>query len=124
MARTAKITPSVVVHRLDDRHFFAETAYVRGAEPRSPRRRATTRTRWLVFDDEGVPTIDSTGTEMLEQLIDQLTTMDIELTAARANGPLLDALEAAGLTERVGAANLYPSIEAAVAGCAARSAPT
>jgi MFS superfamily sulfate permease-like transporter len=121
--RSARITPGVVAYRLDDRLFFANAAYVR-ARILEAIDGATTRTRWLVFDAEGVATIDSTGTEMLEQLCDQLATMGIELAVARAKGPLLDALDAAGLTERIGAANLYSNIEAAVAACAQRSGPT
>jgi MFS superfamily sulfate permease-like transporter len=120
--RSAQITPGVVVYRLDDRLFFANAAYVR-ARIFEAIDGATTRTGWLVFDAEGVPTLDSTGTEMLEQLIDQLATMDIGLAVARAKGPLLDGLDAAGLTERIGTANLYPNVEAAVATCAARSEP-
>lgn len=115
--RSAQITPGVVAYRLDDRLFFANATYVR-ARILEAIDGATTRTRWLVFDAEGVPTIDATGTEMLEQLIDQLATMDIELAVARAKGPLLDALDATGLTDRIGAANLFPNIEAAVAACA------
>lgn len=120
--RSAQITPGVVAYRLDDRLFFANAAYVR-ARILEAIDGATTRTRWLVFDAEGVPTVDSTGTEMLEQLIDQLGTMGIELAVARAKGPLLDALDATGLTERIGIENLYPNIEAAVAACAARPGP-
>jgi high affinity sulfate transporter 1 len=120
---SAQITPAVVVYRLDDRLFFANAAYVR-ARILEALNGATTRTRWLVFDAEGVSIVDSTGTEMLEQLIDQLATMGIELAVARAKQPLLDALEAAGLTDRIGAANLYPNVEAAVLSCAQRTEPT
>jgi high affinity sulfate transporter 1 len=119
---SAQITPAVVVYRLDDRLFFANAAYVR-ARILEALIGATTRTRWLVFDAEGVSTVDSTGTEMLEQLIDQLATMGTELAVARAKGPLLEALEAAGLTDRIGATNLYPNIEAAVVACARKTEP-
>jgi MFS superfamily sulfate permease-like transporter len=119
---SAQITPAVVVYRLDDRLFFANAAYVR-ARILEALNGATTRTRWLVFDAEGVSTVDSTGTEMLEQLIDQLATMGIELAVARAKGPLLEALETAGLIDRIGAMNLYPNIEAAVVACAQKTEP-
>jgi MFS superfamily sulfate permease-like transporter len=119
---SAQITPAVVVYRLDDRLFFANAAYVR-ARILEALNGATTRTRWLVFDAEGVSTVDSTGTEMLEQLIDQLATMGIELAVARARGPLLEALETAGLIDRIGAMNLCPNIEAAVVACAQKTEP-
>lgn len=110
------------MYRLDDRLFFANAAYVR-ARILEALEGATTRTRWLVFDAEGVSTVDSTGTEMLEQLVDQLATMGIELAVARAKAPLLEALETAGLTDRIGATNLYPNIEAAVVACARKTEP-
>jgi MFS superfamily sulfate permease-like transporter len=119
---SARITPAVVVYRLDDRLFFANAAYVR-ARILEALNGATTPTRWLVFDAEGEPIVDSTGTEMLEQLIDQLASMGIELAIARAKQPLLDALEAAGLTDRIGAVNLYPNVEAAVLACAQKTEP-
>jgi high affinity sulfate transporter 1 len=114
---SAQLTPGVVVYRLDDRIFFANASYVR-ARVLEAINGATTGTRWLVFDAEGVATIDSTGTEMLEQLVDQLATMDIAVAVARAKGPLLEAIETAGVTGRIGAAHLYPTVKAAVAACA------
>lgn len=110
---------SVLVYRLDDRLLFANAQYVR-ARILEALDGATTRTRWLVFDAEGVPSIDATGTEMLELLLDQLATMHIDLAVARAKGPLLDALESAGLSERIDASNFFPNVEAAVAACALR----
>lgn len=120
---STQLTPGVVVYRLDDRIFFANASYVR-ARVLEAVNGATTGTRWLVFNAEGVATIDSTGTEMLAQLIDQLATMDIAVAVARAKGPPLEALETAGVTGRIGAAHLYPTVEAAVAACAGRTEPT
>jgi hypothetical protein len=40
-----------------------------------------------------------------------------------AGRPLIEALEAAGLTDRIGATNLYPNIEAAVVACAQKTEP-
>lgn len=120
--RSAQLTPAVLVYRLDDRLFFANAQYVR-ARILEALDGATTRTRWLVFDAEGVPSIDATGTEMLELLLDQLATMHIDLAIARAKGPLLAAFDSAGLTGRIGAPNFYPNVEAAVAACAQQIEP-
>jgi high affinity sulfate transporter 1 len=116
---SARVTPGVVVYRLDDQLFFANANYVR-ARILEALDGATGPTRWLVFDAEGVSTVDATGTEMLEQLLDQLTTMGIELAVARAKDPLLTALESAQLVDRIGEENLFPNVEAAVAACATR----
>lgn len=61
---------------------------------------------------------------MFEQLIDQRTTMGIELAVARAKGSLLETLETAGLTERIGTTDIHPNIEVAVDACAQRTQPT
>ena len=67
---------------------------------------------------EAMPSLDSTGSEMLEQLLGQLATMHIDVAVARGKGPLLAEMDATGLTERIGAANFHPNVEAAVAACA------
>lgn len=114
---SARLTPSVLVYRLDDRLFFANAQYVR-ARILEALDGATTPTRWLVFDAEAMPSLDSTGSEMLEQLLGQLATMHIDVAVARGKGPLLAEMDATGLTERIGAANFHPNVEAAVAACA------
>jgi MFS superfamily sulfate permease-like transporter len=119
---SAQLTAGVLVYRLDDRLFFANAPYVR-ARILEALDGATTQTRWLVVDAEGIPTVDSTATEMLEQLIDQVAAMDIKLAVARAKGPLLNAFDAARLTERIGAGNFYPNVETAVHECAAKLEP-
>jgi SulP family sulfate permease len=116
---SAQLTPAVMVYRLDDRLFFANAQYVRGRILEALDG-ATTPTRWLVLDAEGITAIDSTGTEMLEQLIEQLTTMGVRLAVARAKQPLLDAFDSVGLTDLIGAENFYPNVEAAVHACVER----
>jgi anti-anti-sigma factor len=115
----AQVTPGVVVYRLDDRLFFANVNYVR-ARILEAIDGAKTPTQWLVFDAEGVSTIDSSGTEMLEQLADQLEQKPINLAMARAKQPVLDTLEATGLGDLIGSVNFYPNVESAVDSCAER----
>jgi anti-anti-sigma factor len=110
-----------LVYRLDDRLFFANSNYVRGRILEALDG-ATTHTHWFVLDAEGIPSIDSTGTGMLEQLLEQLEAKDIQLAVARAKAPLLDAFAASGLTDQIDSSNIYPNVEAAVHACAARIA--
>jgi MFS superfamily sulfate permease-like transporter len=58
--RTARVTPGVVVYRLDDRLFFANARYFRG-RVREAIRAAPSPVSWLVFDAEAVTHVDSTG---------------------------------------------------------------
>ena len=64
---SARITPGVVVYRLDDRLFFANANYVHGRVQEAIGA-APTETRWLVFDAESVTHVDSTGMEALADL--------------------------------------------------------
>jgi high affinity sulfate transporter 1 len=116
---SAQVTPGIVVYRLDDRLFFANVNYVR-ARILEAIDGAKTPTQWLVFDAEGVSTIDSSGTQMLEQLAEQMQQGPISLAMARAKQPVLDALDASGLVDLIGSANFYPNVESAVKSCAER----
>ena len=117
--RSARLTPAVVVYRLDDRLFFANADYARGRMLEAIDG-ATTRTRWLVLDAEGIPSIDATGIGMLELLIKQLGDDGIGIAIARAKKPLVDSLERAGLVDRIGPSNFHPNVETAVDECSKR----
>jgi hypothetical protein len=58
-----RVTPCVVVYRLDDRLFFANQSYVK-----APVRGAKSDTHDLVLDAEGMTHIDVAGLEALREL--------------------------------------------------------
>jgi high affinity sulfate transporter 1 len=113
---SAKITPGIVVYRLDDRLFFANARYFK-ARIREAIRAAPTPTRWLVFDAEAVTHADSTGLEALENILQALHHDAITMVIARLRGRLQEQFEQAGLIETIGPAHLYPTVRAAVDGC-------
>jgi sulfate permease, SulP family len=108
--RTARVTPGVVVYRLDDRLFFANAGYVKGRVLEAVRG-APTPTHAVVFDAEAVTHVDATGLVALEDLIDGLRKEGIELSVARAKTPLAARLAEFGLSE----IPLHPTVRAAVA---------
>ena len=110
---TARITPGVVVYRLDDRLFFANAEYVKG-RVREAIRAAPTETSWLVFDAEAVNHIDSTGIEALLDLTLDLRQEEITLVVARVRTRLRPDFEVAGLTKAIGPEHFYPSVTLAV----------
>jgi sulfate permease, SulP family len=107
--RSARVTPGVVVYRLDDRLFFANAGYVKGRVLEAVRGAPTT-TRWLVFDAEAVTHVDATGLAALEDLVGALRKEGIELSVARAKTPLIARLAEADLS----GISFHPTVRAAV----------
>jgi SulP family sulfate permease len=107
--RSARVTPGVVVYRLDDRLFFANAGYVKGRVLEAVRG-APTPTRSLVFDAEAVTHVDSTGLAALDELVGGLRQDGIELSLARAKTPLTARLAEADLS----GVPLHPTVRAAV----------
>jgi high affinity sulfate transporter 1 len=111
--RSARVTPGVVVYRLDDRLFFANARYVEGRVLEAVRGAPTT-TRSLVFDAEAVTHVDATGLAALEDLVDALRKDGIELSVARAKTPLTARLAEFGLSGIPVHATVRAAVEAAV----------
>jgi SulP family sulfate permease len=111
--KTALTEPGLVVYRFDAPLVFANASYfsqrlsdiVADAGP---------GLKSVILDAEAISDFDSTAAEALENLDADLERHGIELRIARANGPLRHLLDVTGLTERLGADNIYPSVRAAV----------
>jgi len=110
---SARVTPGVVVYRLDDRLFFANARYFKG-RVREALRAAPTPTRWLVLDAEAIAHVDATGVDALLDLAGDLRREGVALVIARLRTPMQEQLEAAGLAEAIGG-RIYPTVRAAVA---------
>ena len=111
--RRARITPGVLVYRLDDRLFFANAGYVSG-RIREAVHGSPTPVRWLVFDAEALAHLDSTGARALSDLIGSLRAEGIVFVFARVKTPMRHRLEATGIVGLVGPDHLYPTVRAAV----------
>ena len=81
---SARVTPGVVVYRLDDRLFFANAGYVKG-RVREALRAAPSPAHALVFDAEGLSHVDTAGVDALRDLA---TNLGVELHIARAKTPV------------------------------------
>jgi high affinity sulfate transporter 1 len=114
--RRARITPGVVVYRLDDRLLFANARYVTG-RIREAVAGAPSETEFLVFEAEGCNGLDASGVEALEQLLTALGATGITLVVARMKAPLQERFATTGLTERIGREHCFDTVERAVAWC-------
>jgi MFS superfamily sulfate permease-like transporter len=111
---SARITPGVLVYRLDDRLFFANANYVKGRIHEAIRA-APSETRWVVFDAEAVMHVDATGMEALADLAGELRRARITLAVTRLRRRMHDDFQLAGVTDSIGAQRFYSSVERAVA---------
>jgi len=116
--RSAKVTPGVVVYRLDDRLFFANARYVTGRVQEAVRG-AFPPVSWLVFDAEAMTHVDASGLEALRELTQSLRREGISLVFARMKDSTRRTLDEAGLTEEIGAERFYPTVRVAVTACSA-----
>jgi sulfate permease, SulP family len=111
--RQARLTPGVVIYRLDDRLFFANARYFK-ARVHEAIRAVPTPASWLVFDAEAVAHADSTGLEALTTLARDLRHEGITLVVARLRTRMQEQFQQVGVTETIGTGNFYPSVHAAV----------
>jgi sulfate permease, SulP family len=110
---SARVTPGVVVYRLDDRLFFANAGYVKGRVLEAVRG-APTSTHSVIFHAEAMTHVDATGLAALDELTDALRKEGVTFAVARAKSPLRRRLDEAGLTARIGEESFYPTVRAAV----------
>ncbi len=71
--------------------------------------------RWFLLDAQAITDIDVTASEALLSLKEELRDKGIVLKIARANRPLREILQRAGITHDLGEANFFPSVHKGVA---------
>jgi MFS superfamily sulfate permease-like transporter len=109
----ARVVPGVVVYRLDDRLFFANTRYfiarVEQAVQGAPGAVAV-----LVFDAEAVSHIDAAAAAALRSVIGQLAARDIRFVVARPRAVVREQLDRHGLADVLPAEHRFATVRAAV----------
>ncbi len=117
----AEVAPGIVIYRLDDRIFFANSQRV-NSRIWSAITAAPKPVKWLVFDVAGVPDTDSAAQAALLDLKRGLDDKGIGLVFAMMRESLRLDLVDAGVIEVLGPENLFETVEAAVEECQARQA--
>lgn len=72
--------------------------------------------RCVVLDAETIPGIDSTGAAALGEVHEELAGKGIVLAVAEAKTAVRDMLDRAGVAQQIGTDQLFPTLDAAVAG--------
>jgi len=110
---SARVTPGVLVYRLDDRLFFANARYFKG-RVREAIRAAPTPVHWLVLDADAITHADATGLQALLDVTKDLQRSEITLAIARLRTRMEEQLADAGVLDAIGPEHLYPTVHAAV----------
>src|SRR5262252_1955010 len=104
--------PGLVIYRFDAPLFFAnaktfrdEVRRIAAAEP-AP--------RWIVIAAEPVTDVDTTASDVLEDLDEELNARGISLVFAELKDPVRGKIERYGLTRTIDPRHFYPTIESAV----------
>ncbi len=110
---TALTEPGLIVYRFDAPLVFANAAFFT-ERLEALVANAGEGLKCVVLDAEAISDFDSTAAEALENLDADLERLGVEFWITRANEPLRDLLQVTGLTKRLGAESIYPSVRAAV----------
>jgi high affinity sulfate transporter 1 len=112
--RDAIVIPGLVVYRLDDRLFFANSRYFRG-RVRDAIRGAPYPVTTLVFDAESVTDLDTSGAQALADLVTELRGQGIRFVLARSRATFERQLRSTGHHDVLPPEDRYPTVRAAVA---------
>jgi MFS superfamily sulfate permease-like transporter len=108
----AKRLPGLVIYRFDGPLFFANAKTFRD----EIRRLAKTDPPpvWIVIAAEPVTDVDTTASDVLEELDETLNAQGISLVFAELKGPVRRKIERYGLTRTIDPRHFFPTIEAAI----------
>jgi high affinity sulfate transporter 1 len=109
----AQHLPGLVITRFDGPLFFANAKTFRdeirrlaGADPRP---------KWILIAAEPITDVDTTASDVLEELDESLNADGISLVFAELKDPVRHKIERYGLTRTIDPGHFYPTIESAVA---------
>jgi high affinity sulfate transporter 1 len=109
----AQHLPGLVIYRFDAPLFFANATTFRDEVRRLAR--ADPPPRWIVIAAEPVTDVDTTASDVLEDLDEALNAQGISLVFAELKDPVRAKIERYGLTRTIDPRHFFPTIESAVA---------
>jgi MFS superfamily sulfate permease-like transporter len=102
-----------VIYRFDGPLFFANATTFRDEVRRMAR--ADPPPTWILIAAEPVTDVDTTASDVLEDLDEALNAQGISLVFAELKDPVREKIERYGLTRTIDPRHFFPTIEAAVA---------
>ena len=108
----AQHLPGLVIYRFDAPLFFANAKTFRDEIRRLAK--ADPPPAWIVIAAEPVTDVDTTASDVLEQLDEALNAQGISLVFAELKDPVRRKIERYGLTRTIDPRHFFPTIEAAI----------
>jgi len=109
----AQHLPGLIIYRFDGPLFFANATTFRDEIRRLAR--ADPPPKWIVIAAEPITDVDTTASDMLEELDEALNADGISLVFAELKDPVRGKIERYGLTRTIDPRHFLPTIESAVA---------
>src|SRR6266704_2314324 len=109
----AEHLPGLVIYRFDGPLFFANAKTFRDEVRRMAQ--ADPPPAWIVIAAEPMTDVDTTASDVLEELDEALNGQGISLVFAELKDPVRRKIERYGLTRTINPQHFFPTIEAAVA---------
>jgi high affinity sulfate transporter 1 len=109
----AQHLPGLVIYRFDGPLFFANAITFRDEIRRMAR--ADPPPKWILIAAEPMTDVDTTASDVLEELDQALNAEGISLVFAELKDPVRGKIERYGLTRTINPDHFYPTIESAVA---------
>jgi len=109
----ARRLPGLVIYRFDAPLFFANAKTFRDEVRRLAR--SEPKPTWIVIAAEPVTDVDTTASDVLEDLDEALNAEGISLVFAELKDPVREKIERYGLTRTINPGHFFPTIESAVA---------
>jgi high affinity sulfate transporter 1 len=109
----AEHLPGLTIYRFDAPLFFANAKTFRDEIRRMAS--AEPKPRWILIAAEPVTDVDTTASDVLEELDEGLNAEGISLVFAELKDPVREKIERYGLTRTIDPRHFFPTIEAAVA---------
>ncbi len=104
--------PGLIIYRFDAPLIFANAKSFRDSIRRLARSEPTPR--WIVIAAEPITDVDTTASDMLEDLDEALNAQGISLVFAELKDPVRRKIERYGLTRSIDPTHFFPTVDAAV----------
>ena len=107
-------TSGLIIYRFGAPLYFANASLFE-EEVEKLVTQATTPVKWLVLDVQAIVDIDTSGAEVLRQILSRLTDGGVTVALSRAHPELLSLLKRYDLLESIGDEHIYPTNRHAIA---------